>query len=186
MKYISLTLFIFVSCSLFKTQQETTPLKIVPIKNIRKMEGKWYVLAHIPLPFERSSFEATKIFELQTFDTLREIYRFKNESFSAVQQRYFYKGKIPDPRIRGHWLMNLNEFSSLHYYFQYMDSKYSLGIIGNGEGNMWVISRDKRISKKKWKFIKGKLKALGYEYKQLRFVPQEVDPSLGLPLNLTL
>ncbi len=171
-------IFLFLFLLGCASKQIKKEVELANIPEIRKMGGKWYVLAHIPFEFESQAYEAKKHFKIIGYGKIEENYFFKEKSFSSPQLNILMQGRIEDLKKKSIWKMSKDRFSHFVYHIYYLNKKYSLAILGTKDmKHLWLLARYKKVSSQTWNFLKSKVEKLGFDLKLLRFIPHEVHPT---------
>jgi apolipoprotein D and lipocalin family protein len=151
--------------------------KIMEKVDLQKFMGKWYVLGHIPLSIEKNAYEAIETYTLLKKDRVFVEFKYKDGGFDEPWDDLTQRGYIMNTKTNSFWKVSPIWPLKFDYLLHYVDAKYSFTIIGVPDReNVWVMAREKYMSKKKWAFVKKKLIDLGYDTKKFRFIPHEVNP----------
>ena len=163
MKNVLLLLCAFLGLSGCHAAQagDTIDNSTVSVFDVRRFMGKWYEIARYDHRFEKGMTHVAATYSLQENGSIKV----KNEVEGRAKQ--------PNPADPGKLKVSFFLWFYSDYYVLDIDSDYRYVLIGSSSDKyLWIMSRDKTLSKEKQAELLDKLRVRGYDTEKLLFVDQ--------------
>lgn len=174
MKNILLLLCAFLGLSGCHAAQDSNTQTIdnstVPVFDLRRFMGQWYEIARYEHRFEKGMTHVTATYSLQEDGSIKV----KNEGYKNGKHKEIEgRAKQPDPADPGKLKVSFFLWFYSDYYVLDIDPDYRYVLIGSSSDKyLWIMSRDKTLSKEKQAELLDKLRVRGYDTEKLLFVDQ--------------
>lgn len=174
MKNVLLLLCAFLGLSGCHAAQDSNTQTIdnstVPVFDVRRFMGKWYEIARYDHRFEKGMTHVTATYSLQEDGSIKV----KNEGYKNGKHKEVEgRAKQPDPADPGKLKVSFFLWFYSDYYVLDIDPDYRYVLIGSSSDKyLWIMSRDKTLSKEKQAELLDKLRVRGYDTEKLLFVDQ--------------
>lgn len=174
MKNILLLLCAFLGLSGCHAAQDSNTQTIdnstVPVFDVRRFMGQWYEIARYEHRFEKGMTHVTATYSLQEDGSIKV----KNEGYKNGKHKEVEgRAKQPDPADPGKLKVSFFLWFYSDYYVLDIDPDYRYVLIGSSSDKyLWIMSRDKTLSKEKQAELLDKLRVRGYDTEKLLFVDQ--------------
>lgn len=174
MKNVLLLLCAFLGLSGCHAAQDSNTQTIdnstVPVFDVRRFMGQWYEIARYEHRFEKGMTHVTATYSLQEDGSIKV----KNEGYKNGKHKEVEgRAKQPDPADSGKLKVSFFLWFYSDYYVLDIDSDYRYVLIGSSSDKyLWIMSRDKTLSKEKQAELLDKLRVRGYDTEKLLFVDQ--------------
>lgn len=153
--------------------QPVTRIPPVAQVDLPRFMGDWYVIAHIPSRLERDAYDAVESYELRPDGRVQTTFRYRNKSFDAPLETMRPVGTVRPGTHNAVWGMQFVWPIKAEYVVVYLSEDYSQTIIGRSARDYaWIMARTPMISEKDYADQVERLRALGYDVRQIRRVPQ--------------
>lgn len=142
----------------------------VPVFDVRRFMGQWYEIARYEHRFEKGMTHVTATYSLQEDGSIKV----KNEGYKNGKHKEIEgRAKQPDPADPGKLKVSFFLWFYSDYYVLDIDPDYRYVLIGSSSDKyLWIMSRDKTLSKEKQAELLDKLRVRGYDTEKLLFVDQ--------------
>ena len=172
MKNVLLLLCAFLGLSGCHAAQDgdTIDNSTVSVFDVRRFMGKWYEIARYDHRFEKGMTHVTATYSLQENGSIKvKNEGYKNGKHKEVEGRV----KQPNPVDPGKLKVSFFLWFYSDYYVLDIDPDYRYVLIGSSSDKyLWIMSRDKTLSKEKQAELLDKLRVRGYDTEKLLFVDQ--------------
>ncbi len=166
--------------SSLQQQSEAVPESLGPLAffvDLDQYMGDWYVIAHIPTPFEAGAVNAVESYRWNDAEKRIDILYHHNQDHADGPLRQFpQKAWIVDPQSNAEWKVQF--FWPLKFSYRILDvaSDYSWAVVGTNSKNfVWILSRRTHLDEDVFEDLMAKIAAWGYDIRRLRKVPQVWD-----------
>jgi apolipoprotein D and lipocalin family protein len=150
------------------------PLATVDHVDLDRFMGDWYVIANIPTVIEKGAHNAVENYRMNDDGTIATTFTFRKGGFDGEPKEYNPKGFITDTESNAVWGMRFIWPIKADYRVIYLDTDYSVTIIGRNKRDfVWIMARDPQISKQTYDELVSFVDSVGYDLSELRRVPQE-------------
>ena len=155
-----------VSCS---QDGDTIDNSTVSVFDVRRFMGKWYEIARYDHRFEKGMTHVTATYSLQENGSIKV----KMRDIKWKTQEVEGRAKQPNPADPGKLKVSFFLWFYSDYYVLDIDPDYRYVLIGSSSDKyLWIMSRDKTLSKEKQAELLDKLRVRGYDTEKLLFVDQ--------------
>lgn len=139
--------------------------------------GDWYVIAHIPTPFEVNATNAVESYHWNRSQGRIDILYHHNEgSPEGPLRKLPQKAWVSDPKTNSEWKVQFFWPMKFTYRILEVASDYSWALIGTASKNfLWILSRSPHLDVDTYQTLLYKLDDWGYDLTRLRKVPQIWD-----------
>lgn len=168
------------------SQSQSTGLSKAPSKSslplalfvdLEQFMGDWYVISHIPTPFEVHATNAVESYRWNEAADCIDIEYHHNEGRSdGPLKHYPQKAWITDKQTNAEWKVQF--FWPMRFSYQVLEvaSDYSWCLIGTSSKNfVWMMARKPHLEDDIYQELLQKLDSWGYDLAKLRKVPQVWD-----------
>lgn len=138
--------------------------------DVRRFMGKWYEIARYDHRFEKGMTHVTATYSLQENGSIKV----KNEGYKNGKHKEV-EGRAKQPNLVDPGKLKVSFFLWFYsdYYVLDIDPDYRYVLIGSSSDKyLWIMSRDKTLSKEKQAELLDKLRVRGYDTEKLLFVDQ--------------
>ena len=138
--------------------------------DVSRFMGKWYEIARYDHRFEKGMTHVTATYSLQENGSIKV----KNEGYKNGKHKEVEgRAKQPNPVDPGKLKVSFFLWFYSDYYVLDIDPDYRYVLIGSSSDKyLWIMSRDKTLSKEKQAELFDKLRVRGYDTEKLLFVDQ--------------
>lgn len=149
---------------------DTIDNSTVSVFDVRRFMGKWYEIARYDHRFEKGMTHVTATYSLQENGSIKV----KNEGYKNGKHKEVEgRAKQPNPADPGKLKVSFFLWFYSDYYVLDIDPDYRYVLIGSSSDKyLWIMSRDKTLSKEKQAELLDKLRVRGYDTEKLLFVDQ--------------
>ena len=149
---------------------DTIDNSTVSVFDVRRFMGKWYEIARYDHRFEKGMTHVAATYSLQENGSIKV----KNEGYKNGKHKEVEgRAKQPNPADPGRLKVSFFLWFYSDYYVLDIDSDYRYVLIGSSSDKyLWIMSRDKTLSKEKQAELLDKLRVRGYDTEKLLFVDQ--------------
>jgi apolipoprotein D and lipocalin family protein len=139
--------------------------------------GDWYVIAHIPTPFEKDATNAVESFHWnQTEERIDIEYHHNEGSSDGPLKHYPQKAWITDRQNNADWKVEFFWPMKFNYQVLEVASDYTWALIGTSSKNyVWILARKPHLDDETYLELLKKLEGWGYDLATLRKIPQIWD-----------
>lgn len=149
---------------------DTIDNSTVSVFDVRRFMGKWYEIARYDHRFEKGMTHVAATYSLQENGSIKV----KNEGYKNGKHKEVEgRAKQPNPADPGKLKVSFFLWFYSDYYVLDIDPDYRYVLIGSSSDKyLWIMSRDKTLSKEKQAELLDKLRVRGYDTEKLLFVDQ--------------
>ena len=168
-----------------ETQSQTTVLShnsqshlhLPAFIDLDQYMGDWYVIAHIPTPFETKSHNAVESYRWnEAAGRIDVTYHHNEGAADGPLRKYPQKAWIEDRITNAEWKIQF--FWPMKFTYRILDvaSDYSWTIVGTASKRyVWIMARKPHLDDEIYHELVAKLSDWGYDLQRLRKVPQIWD-----------
>jgi len=150
------------------------PLETVDYVDIARFMGTWYVIASIPISFEKDGYNAIESYTWNAEKDRIDIdYRFNKGSFDGKLKKLPQKAWIHDERTNAEWRIQLLWPLKFAHLVIDLGEEYEFTVIGvPNRKNIWIMAREPWMDEDLYASILEKARTRwGYDLEDLRKVP---------------
>ncbi len=151
----------------------SAPISSAAIFDPARYQGRWYAIAHFPVPFEEGCFGTTADYALRPDGSLGVFNRCALGGFDGPEQAISGDG-APDGPGRFKIRFDGVPFARADYWVLWVDSGYRTAVVGqpSGKGG-WILNRDPKIPEDRLNAALEVLDFNGYDITRIKGVPQQ-------------
>ncbi len=150
------------------------PVKPVASVDLPRFMGKWYVIGNIPSWQEKEAFNATETYTLDPDGKIDTIYHYRKGSFDSKLKDITSTGFVREGTHNAVWGVQIIWPIKAQYKIAYLKDDYSQTIVARDKRDyVWIMARTPTIPPADYDAMVARVKAMGYELKDLRKVPQQ-------------
>jgi apolipoprotein D and lipocalin family protein len=155
------------------------PLVTVPLVDLPRFMGDWYVIANIPTFIEKGAHNAVESYQLAVDGTIDTTFTFRADSFDGPLKRYTPRGFVFDRKSNAVWGMQFIWPIKADYRIVYLSPDYAQTVIGReARDYVWIMARTPMIPESDYVRMLTLLEQQGYDVSKIQKVPQHW-PTLG-------
>lgn len=152
---------------------ERKPAIPLPVVDLDRFMGDWYVIANIPTRLERGAHNAVESYRLDDDGTVATTFSFRDGAFDGPDRRYSFRGRVRDSETRARWDMELFWPVALDYRIAYVSETYTETIVAREKRDyVWIMARTPELSDSRYAAMLARVAALGYDVGRVERVPQ--------------
>ena len=152
---------------------EPAVVPTVPMVDLPRFMGDWYVIANIPTFLETESYAATETYTQAADGTITTVFSQRKGSFEAPLKRYNQRAFVRKDSGNAKWGMQFIWPIRLEYLIAHVNEDYSQAIIARtARDYVWVLARTPRLPQSELDALNERVRRLGYDMSKLRLVPQ--------------
>lgn len=149
------------------------PITTVDYVDIERFMGDWYVIASIPTFIEKEAYNAIESYRLSDNGSIATTFTFRKGGYDGDLKKYTPTGFIRDEESNAVWGMQFIWPFKAEYRIVYLDTDYSLTVIGrNKRDYVWIMARTPEIPDEDYDRLLKLLSDEGYDVDEIRRVPQ--------------
>jgi apolipoprotein D and lipocalin family protein len=153
---------------------ELLPMPTVPVVDLPRFMGDWYVIANIPTRIERGAHNAVESYQLLPDGTIDTHFTFRKGSFDGPQKRYNPKGFVLDKTSNALWGMQFIWPVKADYRIIHLNDSYTQTVVGRQQRDyVWIMARTQQISTEDYARLLRLVAANGYDISRVKRVPQQ-------------
>ncbi|MEP7185936.1 MAG: lipocalin family protein [Rhodanobacter sp.] len=150
------------------------PIKPVAQVDLSRFMGSWYVIASIPSYFEREAYNAVETYTLKSDGKIDTVFRYRKGSFDSKRKEINSTGFVQDNTHNAVWGVQIIWPIKAQYVIASLNNDYSQTIIARDKRDyVWIMARTPTIPLADYDAMVEKVRAMGYDLKDLRKVPQQ-------------
>lgn len=173
-KAVLLTCVVLGSSACVQQATKMTPIKPVASVDLSRFMGKWYVIGNIPSWQEKEAFNATETYTLNPEGKVDTVYHYRKGSFASKVKDIHSTGFVHKGTNNAVWGVQIIWPIKAQYVITYLNDDYSQTIIARDKRDyVWIMARTPTIPQADYDAMVAKVKAMGYDLKDLRKVPQQ-------------
>ena len=143
-----------------------------------RMYGGWYIIATIPNSFEKGIVAPYDVYSKRPDGDIQEDFYFQRGGFNAPKQHFVVHDWVLPETNNARWRVQIFWPVNLPFLVLYVDPDYRYVIFGEDDRQLgWIYSRTPSIPDADYRYLLGRLDALGYDSKRLvRFIhkPEQI------------
>jgi apolipoprotein D and lipocalin family protein len=141
--------------------------------DLPRFMGDWHVLADIPTPFDKKATQPLEHYQLKNDGTIDTTYSFVPND-GAKRRVIRAKGFVLDKNSNAVWGMQFLWPIKADYRIVYIDTEYSVAIIGRSKRDLvWIMSRAQTITDQRFAELLSIVRTLGHDLSKLRIHRQQ-------------
>lgn len=142
----------------------------VPVVDLPRFMGPWYVQGHTPLVIDNDSSDQVETYSLTPEGKIATTYEFRRFGRKFVMHP---EGEVINTRTNARWNMRFFKVLPSTYLIVRLKDDYSLTVISVPSKKLvWIMTRTKTISENLYREVLEELKRDGYAVETMRRVPQ--------------
>ena len=152
---------------------EPAAVPTVPLVDLPRFMGDWYVIANIPTFLETQSYAATETYRQEPDGTITTIFSHRKGSFEAPLKRYNQRAFVRKDSGNAKWGMQFFWPIRAEYLITHVNEDYSQAIIARTRRDfVWILARTPQLPQSELAALSERVRQLGYDMSKLRRVPQ--------------
>lgn len=152
------------------------PLSTVPLVDLDRFAGDWYVIASIPTPLEKQAFNAVEHYEPPVDGVIETTFTFNHGALDGPVKTYRPKGFVKNTQTNAVWGMQFVWPIKADYKILYLDKAYTVTMIGRSKRDyLWIMAREKKVPEEQYQGMLQLAESVGYDLTNLRIVPHGAD-----------
>jgi apolipoprotein D and lipocalin family protein len=152
---------------------EKPPLPTVSYVDLQRYMGPWYIVASVPLDFERGAHDAVETYALNPDGSIATVFQRRQDRFDGEQKTSVTQAWVVKDSGNAVWKVRVIWPFSGEYRISWLSPDYSVAIIARSKrDHVWVLSRNPLISEAMYSACRDRIAAMGYDMSQFRRVPQ--------------
>lgn len=150
------------------------PIKPVARVDLPRFMGSWYVIGSIPSFLEKKAYNAVETYTLEPDGKIGTVFHYRKGSFDSKLKEIDSTGFVRDGTGNAVWGVQIIWPIKAQYVIAYLNDDYSQTIVARDKRDyVWIMARTPTIPAADYDAMVEKVKAMGYELKDLRKVPQQ-------------
>ena len=152
------------------------PLKTVPLLDLPRFMGDWYVFAHIPYSLEKGKVGTLDRYALRPDGRIQNSYLFRRGSLDAPLEEWKGVAWVHDKATNAEWRVQFVWPFRVPFLVIDLDAEYQWAVIGYPSRKLaWVLSRKTALHETTYQGILQRMQQQGYDPAKLVKVPQKLD-----------
>ena len=148
-------------------------IKPLPVVDLERFMGPWYVLANIPTFIEKGAHNAIETYRIDTDGSIDTTFTFRKDAFDGPEKRYNPRGFVVPGTNNAIWGMRFIWPVKAEYVIAWVNPEHTETIIARSSLDyVWVMARTPTIAPERYEALLEKVRALGYDMSQVQKVPQ--------------
>lgn len=142
-----------------------------PTLDIQRFMGRWYEIARYEHRFEKGMTHVSATYTLSGNGKIEVL----NEGLKEGKHKQIKgRAKQPNPQDPGKLKVSFFLWFYSDYYVLYIDPEYRYLLVGSSSDKyLWIMSREKSLTKETLNQLIDKLRVRGYDTDKLLFVAQD-------------
>lgn len=150
------------------------PIKPVDKVDLPRFMGTWYVIGNTPSWLEKNAFNATETYTLNPDGEIDTVYHYRKGSFTSKVKDINSTGFVREGTDNAVWGVQIIWPIKAQYVITYLNDDYSQTIVARDKRDyVWIMARTPTIPQADYEAMVAKVKAMGYDLKDLRKMPQQ-------------
>jgi apolipoprotein D and lipocalin family protein len=142
--------------------------------DIPRFMGRWYVIANIPTFLEKGAHNAVETYELDADGSIATTFTYRKDGFDGELKTYTPRGFVRDDPSNAIWGMRFIWPIKADYRIIYLESDYSVTIIGRNKRDfVWIMARQPALDDATYARLLKVVEEAGYDLDKIRRVPQK-------------
>jgi apolipoprotein D and lipocalin family protein len=145
----------------------------VPVVDINRFMGSWYVIAIIPNFMEKNAVNGIETYALKENNRIDIEYSFRQKTPQGKQKILHPKAKIYNTKTNAEWRVQF--FWPVWFPYLVIDlaEDYHYTVIGvTNKRFVWIMARTPQIEANEYEIIIGRLAQKGYDISKIKKMPQ--------------
>ena len=150
------------------------PLPAVPLVDLPRFMGDWYVIANIPTFIETDAHNAIESYKRDADGTIAVTFSLRDGPFDGKPKQYKPRGFVSDTTSNAVWDMQFILPIKTDYRITYLTPDYSQTIISREQLDyVWIMARTPGIPDADNQRLASLVRDQGYDVARLQKVPQQ-------------
>ena len=150
------------------------PLPAVPLVDLPRFMGYWYVIANIPTFIETDAHNAIESYKRDADGTIAVTFSLRDGPFDGKPKQYKPRGFVSDTTSNAVWDMQFIWPIKTDYRITYLTPDYSQTIISREQLDyVWIMARTPGIPDADNQRLASLVRDQGYDVARLQKVPQQ-------------
>lgn len=152
----------------------TSPVPLVPVVDVPRFMGDWYVVASIPTFIEKGAYNAVESYRLRADGRIATTFSRRKNSAEGPVKTSHSTGFVVANTGNALWGMQFIWPFKGEYRIAHLEPDYSMAIIARSKLDyLWLLSRTPQISDYDYARYQSLVSSWGYDLNQLHRVPQQ-------------
>jgi len=152
------------------------PLQTVPLVELPRFMGDWYLVGHIPTQVEKDAHNAVESYQLNADGSIDTTFTFNDDAPDGPVKKFNPKGFVHNTATNAEWRMQFAWPVKADYKIVYLDDNYQEAIIGRDQRDyVWLLARTPAISSTDYDALLTRVRSMGYDINRLRRVPHDLS-----------
>lgn len=148
-------------------------IKTVPLVDLPRFMGDWYVIASIPTFLEKGAFNAVESYRLDADGSIATTFTFHKNAFDGPVKTMKPRGWVQDKISNARWGMQFLWPLKAEYLIAYLSPGYTETIIArNARDYVWIMARKPDLADADYQRLLAEAGKLGYDTARVMRVPQ--------------
>jgi apolipoprotein D and lipocalin family protein len=148
-------------------------IKPLPVVDLPRFMGPWYVLANIPTFIEKGAYNAVESYRIDADGSIDTTFTFRKDAFDGPEKRYNPRGFVVPGTNNAIWGMRFVWPVKAEYVIAWVNPEHTETIIARSSLDyVWVMARTPTIAPERYEALLEKVRALGYDMSKVQKVPQ--------------
>lgn len=149
--------------------------RTVPLVDLRKFLGTWYVVAGRTTPLERGAHNSIESYRWNAKKKRIDVrFTFRKNSFEGKPRLIKQKAWVEDPSTQAHWKVQAFWPLKFDYLILALAPDYSWTAIGtSNQKYLWVMSQVPEMSTLQLESILAEVERMGYSTREVERIPQK-------------
>jgi apolipoprotein D and lipocalin family protein len=153
------------------------PIEPVTGVDLSRYMGRWYVIASIPTRFERNAYDAVEVYRRDADGDIHTSFHFRRDGFEGPVKTIHSTATVVPGTGNGEWKVHLLRVLRAQYIVGWLAPDYSEVIVArDARDYVWLMARTPQISAIDYRAMLARVRAMGYDLRKLRKVPQQGAP----------
>jgi apolipoprotein D and lipocalin family protein len=149
------------------------PITPVSHVDLSRYMGRWFVIASIPTRFGRDGYDQVETYHLERDGRIRTRFRFERGGFGGPPETLHSTATVVPGSANAQWTVRLFWVLREQYIVGWLAPDYSRVIVArDARDYVWLMARTPRISPSAYRDMVARVRAMGYDLRKLRKVPQ--------------
>ncbi|HEV2541061.1 MAG TPA: lipocalin family protein [Frateuria sp.] len=150
-----------------------SPIPPVPVPDLPRFMGRWYVIASIPTRYERGGHNPVETYSLDPDGTICTWFRMRPEGFDAPVKLLHSSASVVQGTGNGQWRVHLFAFLSAQYVVGWLKPDYSqVMVVRDARDYLWYMARTPQVGAADYQAMLDRAAAMGYDVTRIAKAPQ--------------
>lgn len=149
------------------------PIAPVPVPDLSRFMGRWYVIASIPTRYERGGHNPVETYRLGPDGAICTWFRMRPGSLDAPVKLLHSSASVVPGTGNGQWRVHLFAFLGAQYVVGWLDPGYSqVMVVRDARDYLWYMARTPRVDEADYQAMLARAAAMGYDTARIIRAPQ--------------